>query len=198
MLTRRRFLKGLAVMTTVGFGFGGYAFAEPFRLNVTRHRVQPRGWPDGFGLKVAVIADLHVCEPWMSTDRVHQIVARTNALAPDIILLLGDYVVGPSVGRLSRPIAHQRWAPLLGELTAPLGVHAVLGNHDWWDDRKVQVARSGTPYLRGVLERAGIAVYENEAVRLTKAGQPFWLAGLGDQWAFYGHGRTRRVDGRFG
>ena len=28
-------------------------------------------------------------------------------------------------------------------------------------------------------------VYENDAVRLVKNGRPFWIAGLGDQWAFW-------------
>ena len=35
------------------------------------------------------------------------------------------------------------------------------------------------------IERAGIPVYDNEAVRLTKGVRPFWIAGLGDQWAFH-------------
>jgi predicted MPP superfamily phosphohydrolase len=38
---------------------------------------------------------------------------------------------------------------------------------------------------RTTLEAAGIRVYENDAVRLEKDGQAFWLAGLGDQWAYY-------------
>jgi predicted MPP superfamily phosphohydrolase len=31
---------------------------------------------------------------------------------------------------------------VLAGLKAPLGVHAVLGNHDWWEDKTVQ--RTGT------------------------------------------------------
>jgi predicted MPP superfamily phosphohydrolase len=40
------------------------------------------------------------------------------------------------------------------------------------------------------LAAAGIPVLENEAVRLTKDGQAFWLLGLGDQLAIWG--RTKR------
>ena len=43
----------------------------------------------------------------------------------------------------------------------------------------------GPPFGRLALERVGIPVYENDAVRLTKVGTPFWLAGLGDQIAFH-------------
>jgi predicted MPP superfamily phosphohydrolase len=69
-------------------------------------------------------------------------------------------------------------------LKAPLGVHAILGNHDWWDDPAAQRSGAGPVYGRKALERVGIPVYENDAVRLAKDGQPFWLAGLGDQIAF--------------
>ncbi|HYI27012.1 MAG TPA: metallophosphoesterase, partial [Bradyrhizobium sp.] len=36
------------------------------------------------------------------------------------------------------------WAPVLGGLRAPLGVHAVLGNHDYWEDKAVQRDGQGT------------------------------------------------------
>ena len=39
-----------------------------------------------FKLKIAVIADLHACDPWMSLDRIEAIVERTNALNADIIV----------------------------------------------------------------------------------------------------------------
>src|SRR5262249_55399859 len=66
----------------------------------------------------------------------------------------------------------------------PLGVHAILGNHDWWHDRAALEAGHGPTVVRRALERVGIPVYENDAVRLTKSGRNFWLAGLGDQLAF--------------
>lgn len=184
MLTRRTVMKGLGALAAGTTLTGGYALAEPWRLGVTRYAVQPQNWPAGLRLKLAVIADLHVCEPWMGIDRVRQIVARTNALAPDAVLLLGDYVVGYRMARLARDVPEQAWADALGGLRAPFGVHAVQGNHDWWEP-SVQKARSGPTRVQIALERAGIRVFENDAVRLEKQGRPFWIAGLGDQWAFY-------------
>ena len=73
---------------------------------------------------------------------------------------------------------------MLGGLRAPLGVHAVLGNHDWWEDKEVQRAGQGLPIAGHELEAAGIPVYENNAKRLNKNGRPFWIAGLGDQLAY--------------
>lgn len=185
MITRRRFLKALAAFAATGTGFGGYALAEPFRLNVTRYHVAPRNWPRDVRLRIAVIADLHVCEPWMGLARVEAIVARTNALAPDIVLLPGDFVPSYRMTKFSKNVAHDQWARVLARLDAPLGRHAVLGNHDWWEDVVVQRRRKGPTRAGEALKRAGIPVYENDVARLEKDGKAFWLAGLGDQWAFW-------------
>lgn len=185
MISRRQLFRGFAAFSLVGGGLGSYALAEPFRLSITRYAVTPRNWPRGLRLRVAVIADLHACWPWMSVERIREIVARTNALEADIVLLPGDFVVGDRMAKFSKFVAHDDWARELARLSAPLGRHAVLGNHDWWEDIAVQRRRSG-PVAAGVaLERAGIPVYENDAVRLSKDGHAFWLAGLGDQWAFW-------------
>lgn len=176
---------------------GGYAYAiEPYRLWVQRYKISPRGWPTGLKLRIAAIADLHACKPWMPIDRVHSIVESTNALGADLIVLLGDYVGSQRV--TIEPVDQEELAYALGRLRAPLGVHAILGNHDWWSDRAVQQAFSGTPELQTKLEKAGIPVYENDVRRLSKDGHSFWLCGLGDQWAFYGNRNHADRPDRFG
>jgi predicted MPP superfamily phosphohydrolase len=55
----------------------------------------------------------------------------------------------------------------------------------------------GPTVAHRALEAAGIPVYENDVVRLTKEGRAFWLAGLGDQLAFL-PARRFRSTGRFG
>lgn len=185
MFTRRDILKALAVMGLGGTAFGGYALAEPFRQTVKTYALTPPGWPKGLNLKLAILADIHAVDPWVSAERISGIVDAANALQPDAILLLGDYVVGHRLGRFGKAVPHKLWAGALGKLKAPLGVHAVLGNHDWWEDYDVQVREKGPVPAGLALEAAGIPVYENKAVRLEKDGQPFWIAGLGDQWAFW-------------
>jgi predicted MPP superfamily phosphohydrolase len=193
MISRRHFLRffaglGASGATTSVYGFG----VEPLlRLDVTRYSIQPPRWPADHRLTIAAIADLHACDPWMSLQRIESIVAHTNALKADIIVLLGDYVIGHS--HVRRRIPSSQWASRLGALKAPLGVHAILGNHDYWDDRTVQREGRGSPVARRALEAAGIPVYENDAVRLTQAGRPFWLAGLGDQLAYVPARRFRKV-----
>ena len=183
MFSRRQFFRflggfGAFSVSTAAYGTGEAAF----RLRVTRYDVSPPQWPADFPLRIAAIADLHACDPWMSLDRIGAIVERTNALKPDLIVMLGDYVAGHR--HVTRLIPASEWASVLAGLKAPLGVHAILGNHDWWEDRNVQREGQGIPNARRALESAGIPVYENDARRLTKAGRPFWLAGLGDQLAW--------------
>jgi predicted MPP superfamily phosphohydrolase len=92
---------------------------------------------------------------------------------PDVVLLLGDYYNNgrrPDRWRAAGgPMSIDGVADELGRLRAPLGVYAVLGNHDWWlDGRRIERA----------LTARGIVVLENRAV----AARPgLWLAGLADE-----------------
>ena len=192
--TRRQVLTGLSASALgLGASTGAYAFViEPrFRLAVTPYMLTPPGWTPGLTLRVAVIADIHVCEPWMPLDRVAEIVDAANALAPDLVLLLGDYPASRSVTWKRVPLPDL--VRLFEGLRAPLGTHAVLGNHDWWDDRAAMQARRGPVEGRRLLEARGIPVLENDALRLTKDGYPFWLEGLADQEPFLLAGDPRSL-----
>jgi uncharacterized protein len=185
VITRRTFLRGIGVAVGSGIGLAGYAFGiEPrFRLLVTRYAVTPASWPKGFKLKLALVADVHACDPVMTVARMEEIVGVTNALGADAILLLGDYE--SSARGMVRPLPPEAWAPVLAQLKAPLGVHAILGNHDFWDDPETKWRQlKRPPRARVALETHGVPVYENDVVRLEKGGQAFWLAGLADQIAF--------------
>jgi predicted MPP superfamily phosphohydrolase len=191
-LSRRRFLTALGFSGAGMMGLSGYGLAiEPgYRLNITRYRVTPPKWTPGLSLSVGVIADVHAGGPLMPAERIRAIAERTNALNPDIVVLLGDFAASHKLK--TRSVAPEQWAEALSVLKAPLGVHAILGNHDWWDDLAAQRSGQGPVIGRRMLERFGIPVYENDAVRLTKDGHAFWLAGLGDQLAFVRALRRRR------
>src|SRR5258708_2625587 len=193
MISRGQFLRfsaGLGALSasTTAYGFG----IEPvLRLRVARYDLLRPRWQADFDLKIAVIADLHACDPWMSLPHIEAIVERTNALHADIIVMLGDYVAGHR--HVTRFIPAGEWAPVLAGLKAPLGEPAILGNHDWWEDKAVQWEGQGLTAARRALEAVGIPVYENDARRFVKAGRPFWLAGLGDQLAYLPARRFRPV-----
>lgn len=195
-ISRRRFLKTLGFSGAGMVGLTGYGFAiEPmWRLEVTRYRVSPTDWPRDLKLSIGVIADVHAGGPAMPIERIQGIVEETNALKPDVIVLLGDFAASHKFKM--RSVAPEEWSEALGQLKAPLGVHAILGNHDWWDDLGAQRSGQGPVIGRRMLERFGIPVYENDATRLVKDGRRFWLAGLGDQMAFI-RGRRKRAWRKF-
>ena len=96
MFSRRQFFRFAAGATSAaGSSTVAYGVTEPvLQLGVVSYNLLPRQWPANFPLTIAVIADLHACDPWMSLKRIGAIVARTNALHADVIVLLGDYVAG--------------------------------------------------------------------------------------------------------
>jgi predicted MPP superfamily phosphohydrolase len=188
-LTRRGFIRsGLGLA-----GFAGvltpsttaYAAAEAAQaLTVTHYRLRPPSWPPGQRLAITVVADLHAGGPNMGAARIAQVVDAANALNGDLVVLLGDFFATHAF--VTERVPHPVWAGELARLRAPLGVHAILGNHDWWYD---------VAGVRAALARVRIPVMENDAVLLGDASHRFWLAGLGDQVAYrLGHGKFRGVD----
>ena len=113
MLTRRHFLQAMGGLGAMGVSTTAYGFSAPvLRLRVARYHISPPQWPAGLKLRIAAIADLHACDPWMSLDHVQAIVERTNALKPDIVVMLGDYVAGHR--KVTRFIPDAEWAAVLG------------------------------------------------------------------------------------
>lgn len=193
--TRRGLLtSAAAAVALAGTGTAAYALGiEPvWRLDVTPYHLTPPGWPADLRLTAAVIADIHAGEPWMSPGRIAEIVAVANALQPDIVFLLGDYEPGHPFN--TRPVPMAVLARELSGLKAPLGIHAILGNHDWWADLDLLRRRDGLPASARALLSQGINVLDNGVVRLAKDGRPFWVAGLGDQMALHALGILRGVD----
>jgi len=188
MITRRRFLQAAGGLVALGTAGAAYTIlVEPrFRLSLARWTVAHQHWPNGATpLRIALLTDIHAVEPWMPARRIERIVETANGLGADLILLLGDFVAALPARFRTGLVPIDDWAAALGGLKAPLGVHAVLGNHDWWTD--VAAVRQG-------LEANGIPVLENRAVKLMHQTQPFWLAGLGDQAAIRVAGGYRGVD----
>lgn len=196
LLTRRSFLTAGAGLGASLAGASAYAAGvEPgWMLELTRYSLSPPGWPADLPLKIAVIADLHVGEPWISEARVHAVVDMANALEPDLTVLLGDFVCTHRF--VTRHVRPEAWADALRRLQAPLGVWSILGNHDWWSAAIPTEPIDGGESVRAALRRAGCPPLENDAVRIIHKGKPFWLVGLGDQMAIWlgRRGQFRGVD----
>ena len=146
---------------------------EPRHGRIRERELRLPRWPAELdGLRVALISDLHTGAPHVDEERIERLVAAVNPRAADLVLLLGDFV-DPNV-RGGSPVAPEAVARRLGELHAPLGVLAVLGNHDW---------RHGGERIPAALRAAGIRVLENEVADLGR----LHVAGVADA-------RTRDAD----
>ncbi len=185
LITRRGLVTGLGVAGLSGSSIAAYAAGiEPMELRTTRYRLTPPGWPADQRLSIAVIADLHAGGPNMGVAQIRNVVDAAQAERADLIVLLGDFFATHRF--ITEHVSHAAWAAELARLRSPLGVHAILGNHDWWYDI------AGT---RAALAQVRIPVMENDAVLLGPPGRRFWLAGLGDQLAYWlGPSQFKGVD----
>jgi uncharacterized protein len=160
--SRRRIL---GVMAAAAAGvIADACWWEPHRLMVERLSLAfPDLPPDLDGLRIVQISDLHRSAV-VAQEEIEQAVARANALAPDLMVLTGDYV---TVGRqYAEPCAEA-----LSALRAPLGRYAILGNHDY---------RVGAEAVAEALRHAGLTVLRNQAQPVRRGGADLWLIGMDD------------------
>jgi uncharacterized protein len=181
LISRRLVLQGVTGLMGSTTGLGAYAFGiEPnLRLSVARYALTPPRWPAALGLKIAVIADIHACRPMMAPEHIRSIVGVANALNPDITVILGDF--NGAHRFVTGPVMPEEWGQELAALRAPLGVYAVLGNHDFWHGPLPSMRGDDGESIRAALKAANIRLLENDALRLSTPRGAFWLAGLGDQ-----------------
>ena len=144
---------------------GGYFNALRPRLRTLDVRLEkPAG--DGRGkLSVVAASDIHL-GTIMGSRRLEAIVARINALRPDIVLLPGD-IVDESVSEAEG----EKMISALSSIRAPLGVFSVTGNHEYYGG----LARNLSYLVQG-----GVRVLQDEAVTV---GGAFVLAGRKDPTA---------------
>ena len=174
----RKLRNAVVVFAFLFLALGLWAFwIEPAWLSTHRFTLQIPHWhTEHQGLKIAVLTDLHVGSPHTGIEKLKEVVARTNGEEPDLVLILGDLVVHGVVG--GHFVQPEPIAEVLRGLRAPLGVVAVLGNHDWWYDG---------PRVEKALRAVGIEVLENQAYQVQHKGKTFWVVGIADLW-------TRRPD----
>ena len=172
-LWRKRLRVAVAIFLLAGLMCGIWGFLiEPNRLVVNQQAIQINNWPNELqGLRIAVIGDIHAGAPFIDDLKLRLLVERTNQQQPDLVVLLGDFMSQDTWH--GHRVAPEIIANHLKYLQAPLGVYAVLGNHDWWDNGDE---------VRRALEQAGIRVLENDVSEVKRREASFWLAGLSDLW----------------
>ncbi|HOW97443.1 MAG TPA: metallophosphoesterase [Kiritimatiellia bacterium] len=166
-ISRRRFLKMTGPLGAIGLVSSYPFFIERYLVATNTYRIPVPRLPPAFaGLRVVHLSDLHF-GALMPMRVIADVIRRANELGGDLIVCTGDYVHERNAARQIDAV----W-PELARLSAPLGVHSVLGNHDHWAD----TARS-----EHWLEQTGQGLRHRVAA-LEKDGQQLWLAGAGDLW----------------
>jgi predicted MPP superfamily phosphohydrolase len=136
---------------------------------LARRLPAPGAHPDLDGLVVVQLSDFHAgFQPSFNLRAMRRAVDLALAARPDLILITGDLAPGP------RPSAAFRRQ--LGRLQAPLGVFAVLGNHDHGDSK--------APFVRPTdpadLEDCGVRLLVNDAATVERGAGVVQLCGVDD------------------
>jgi hypothetical protein len=158
---RKRIARRIVFIILLPFLVAGFVVGRQLRVN---HVPVPIGIPTP--LRIAVLGDFHMSAAGIGKGMAIEAVQQAMRQRPDAIILLGDYVSGRA-GIPNVPTVFKG-------MHAPLGVYAVLGNHEHWTDAKA---------VRRALESIGIRVLVNDNVVLRKGKTRLALVGIDDLWA---------------
>lgn len=183
-LTRRRMLQALtasALAPMAAHAQRKLNASEYYEINELEVHLTSLD-PAHDGLRIVQLSDLHIGNG-VPDGRIISAIREVNSLAPDLVVLTGDFVT-------TRRDPLSRVPELLAPLEAPRV--AVLGNHDYW---------SGPDVIHHGLERIGVSVLKNENTSLRLRGVDFNVIGIDDSTtkhddvtaAYKGAGKASRL-----
>lgn len=168
LLTRRNFLLGSA------FAAGGLAlYSSEFarhEISIVNQTIRIDNLPDAFhNFRIVQISDIHYDE-YTEPFFVRRVIRHINALAPDMVVLTGDFISFTPLPRSFAESAIRACAQALREIDCPQRF-AVMGNHDSF---------LGAPEIHPILSAVDIPLLVNEHVPIERSGQRLWLCGIHD------------------
>ncbi len=125
-------------------------------------------------LNAVLMSDIHL-GTLIGNGQFSRVVAKAMALQPDIILLAGD-ILDEDLA----PVIRQNIGKTLKQLNAPLGVWAVLGNHEHI---------GGSAAAQEYLESHGLQILRDSVAKINDS---FWLVGRDDRDKQRFTGRPRK------
>jgi predicted MPP superfamily phosphohydrolase len=163
-----------STIATVGFlascavPFYSY-FAEPRWVETIQLELSFARLPAAFdGMRILQFSDVHYGFFYNST-HLNKLISTINTLKPDMIVFTGDFFDGEVV-----PYIQECVEALTNLNSAPLGLYAVMGNHDYYSgyDRSAQVIE--------VYKAGGFKLLRNESIRIKRDGKSIQIAGVDD------------------
>jgi len=157
-----------------------YDFQLRHRLTLAEGTIPLRNLPQELeGLKLLLVSDIH-CGPFLSPGTLAEAFGKLMRLQPDLVVLAGDFVT-------SRVSDFPPQAGTFQELSAPLGVFGVLGNHDHYTEDTGALIRR--------IQDAGVRLLQNARVEIGRGSGRLILAGV-DDMTFGEPDLGRALDGR--
>lgn len=117
--------KANLIVVFVAILTSGYAVYEGTKIpNIINERVYSNKLSRN--LRIVQLSDLHITRS-TSDNRILSIINMVNSLNPDVIVLTGD-TIDDNIEKTKDKIA------LLSNFSAPFGVYAIMGNHEFYND----------------------------------------------------------------
>lgn len=150
-----------------------YMFKTGYSIKVRHITMEFKDLPSSFdGTKIALAADMHV-GLFISEEYIKKVSAMIMEEKPDIIAFLGDYVYSaPRWFHYYNPKNVEELKNAISNLKAPLGMYAVMGNHDNWE---------APSDISNALYNTGFKLIDNNIVYITnKSNDYISIGGVGD------------------
>lgn len=174
MMKWKKIVIGMAVLLTAALLEYRMLVFEPGLLRVAEHTVTlDRLPPEHDGLKVALIADLHLRRENFTSGLYDRVTEELRKRRPDIVLLGGDYIDARYMPSL---LEVDNLGQLVTKWHGKYGTFAVAGNHDVYRE-----AGGSWRFVSGALVRGGVTVLDGWGVSVDIRGKPFQIAGCGDR-----------------
>jgi uncharacterized protein len=150
---------------------------ETFKVRIPYLKLAFPTLPEGLvGLKILQISDMHLAK-FVTLNSLADLLKRAEGFAPDIVVVTGDIVDDMRL----LPETLRR----LGDFPAPLGVHAILGNHEH---------KNGLDKVLAAFQDSKIPLLVNRTVKISVGGALIHLGGIDD---FAGNKGEFPTDARF-
>ncbi len=163
--------KFLFILTIIGLFLYGF-FIEPSLLLVkTKDVYLPNLNPKLDGVKIGVVADLHIGTTFVNLEKVDKVIKKVNSYNTDLIFLLGDL----DAKSISRHYNEEQIIEKLNKFHAKYGVISILGNHDYEPEN----------IIRDITLKSNVSLLENETKNVQINGVTLRVVGFKDLWHHY-------------
>ena len=145
---------------------------------LVEHLVRAQRWR-GRDIRIAVLSDFHVVGPYSSLQMMRRIGEAVMQMRPDMIVLAGDFLGDGAVR--GRHANARDIADAMCDLSAPGGVFAILGNHDWKDCPLARRTNYRENSVQHAFKGSNVTLLRNESQAVELGGEVFNVVGFDSQ-----------------